>query len=1024
MQIPAIPVTLPPAPASNRVIRARADRWFDRFRRTGDPRLLAKVFDRTAAELWKVASHLCRDRHAAEDAVQGTFLVAIEAKHDWDATRPLLPWLLGLLVNRVRDLRRRQRAPEMTRVVPPAGEHDPADLAAHGELGGAVRDALQRVAEPYRDALERHLVHDQAAAEIAAATGVPAGTVRMRLHRGLDQLRRRLPAGFAGGAVAAVLTRESFAAMRHVVLRSVPGGAEVAAVGTASAGHFQLGWLGVILMKKTMMAVVAGLVLAGSWLAWQPLAAPTAPPAATVTATVRTLAAGVPPPAAAVRNDAAMPRRDAAAPVGPPAKGRLRVVMQQGGSLRPLAGLSLQVVAGIPGDAPPRRGAAAPDYAVGAFLAHGRTDAGGVATFEVPPGHAVVRSSLLGRDEKPWQTEVLAGQESELAITLPVLVTADVEVVDGDGRPLAGARILGRTITDIGDVVERELGRTGVDGRWRDQFVERGVPVRAVHDGYVASRAVDLEASTGSVRLVLAAGPATVAGTVFGSDGRPLPRAQVVIQPRVPGFAGARPLGLIADDSGRFHCTCVPPGPLTVLASSPVEVVERRCARSDAVAAAGRTTTADVRFPTGTGIVASITGTDGKPVAGQHVAAVWQPDAQLWIQLAAMASATTTTDARGIATLADVMPGEYEVQAFTPQGAKRTKVQLAAGQQVRLDWSFGAATFVEVQLVDDAGQPLADWVVTLSPESGTQREGRTGADGSVRFADVPNPPGQLAARGSGSAIPSFRTAAPVGRRTTLRVPAAALPTAALHGSVQPAAGLDAATITAELIRYEDGRDQGTQSQRLTAAATFRFEALPAGTYMLAFRRGERDYLGAPQRFVLAPGATLDTGAHALQPPTDLAIAVTAADGGPVTGPWLALALRDQPREFGTVPQDVAGQTLSMKGMPSGSYELLVWGEDIAPVCVPLTVTPAMATLPIVAARGTPTRFVWPGQGGTVKLWRDGNELLSVRLRARATTFGLAPGNYRIEVEAIAGRGAAEFTVGAWAGAAVEVALTK
>ena len=67
------------------MIRAREDRWFDRYRRNGDPRLLARVFDRTAPELWKVAAHLCRDRHAVEDAVQGTFLVAIEARQAWDA---------------------------------------------------------------------------------------------------------------------------------------------------------------------------------------------------------------------------------------------------------------------------------------------------------------------------------------------------------------------------------------------------------------------------------------------------------------------------------------------------------------------------------------------------------------------------------------------------------------------------------------------------------------------------------------------------------------------------------------------------------------------------------------------------------------------------------------------------------------------------------------------------------------------------------------------------------------------------
>ncbi|MBZ0153721.1 MAG: RNA polymerase sigma factor, partial [Planctomycetes bacterium] len=181
------------------MIRAREDRCFDRFRRAGDPRLLAKVFDRTAPELWKVASHLCRDRHAAEDAVQGTFLVAIEAQHDWDATRPLLPWLLGLLVNRVRETRRRQRAPEATRVANPAGERDPADLASGGEIGQVVQAAMQRIPEPFRDTLRQHLVHGLGPAEIAAATGVPAGTVRMRLHRGLDQLRRRCRPAAAGG---------------------------------------------------------------------------------------------------------------------------------------------------------------------------------------------------------------------------------------------------------------------------------------------------------------------------------------------------------------------------------------------------------------------------------------------------------------------------------------------------------------------------------------------------------------------------------------------------------------------------------------------------------------------------------------------------------------------------------------------------------------------------------------------------------------------------------------------------------
>jgi RNA polymerase sigma-70 factor (ECF subfamily) len=93
-------VTILAAVSSSCVLRNPSDRCFARFRRGGDPRDLAAVFDRTAPEVWRVAAHLCRHRHDAEDAVQGTFLAAIEHRDDWDEARPLLPWLLGLLCNR------------------------------------------------------------------------------------------------------------------------------------------------------------------------------------------------------------------------------------------------------------------------------------------------------------------------------------------------------------------------------------------------------------------------------------------------------------------------------------------------------------------------------------------------------------------------------------------------------------------------------------------------------------------------------------------------------------------------------------------------------------------------------------------------------------------------------------------------------------------------------------------------------------------------------------------------------------
>ncbi len=71
---------------------------FLQFRRFGDPDGLAGVFDHCAPRLLRMALHLGRDPGDAEDLVQATFLTAIEKAATYDASRPLLPWLTGILI--------------------------------------------------------------------------------------------------------------------------------------------------------------------------------------------------------------------------------------------------------------------------------------------------------------------------------------------------------------------------------------------------------------------------------------------------------------------------------------------------------------------------------------------------------------------------------------------------------------------------------------------------------------------------------------------------------------------------------------------------------------------------------------------------------------------------------------------------------------------------------------------------------------------------------------------------------------
>ncbi len=968
--------------------------------------------------------------------MQGTFLVAIEAHASWDPARPLLPWLLGLLANRVRESRRREaREPVVERVTMAAGERDPAELAAHGEFGVAFSSALQRIEEPFRTALERHLVHGHAAHEIAAELGVPAGTVRMRLHRGLDQLRQKLPQGFVvGGAVVLQVPPEAFAAMRQVVLAKVPGGAAVAVVGP---GHLAV--VGVILMKKTMLAVVGCLLLGfGLWSLWPEVGgASEIAPKAVVAVITKPMAVNVPAAESAIGEAPGTERRAVKSLPPKPPEGQLRLVLRHGGTGAPVRQVSLEVHAGSPGEPVLRGNGQPPMFPAGdRSVQFGKSDEGGAALFTLPVGTAFVVTSTL-RLEPPPRIEIIQGMLTELTIDFPVRLAAVVEVVDAQGQPLAGARILGRTYGDVGYYVERELGRTEADGCWREQFLDAAIPVRATCAGQVASAQVHLHGKAPRTRFVLENGPAVVAGTVFGSDGRPLAGALVAIQQRVPGVAGDAPLALVADAQGHYESTHVRPGAITVFASQPPPrgmfqtARAFRTARTDTVVEVGGPQQVDVRFGAGARLIVALTGPDGRPVADHEVNASWLPEREVDVHLSSMARAYGLTDANGICTLDALMPGNYEVQTFGATWRKQEKIALVEGQEQRLVWSFAPAVDIEVQVVDELQQPLADWYVGLSPGVGTVRTEPTDREGVVRFAQVADEPYVVSVRQREGVPESVRTKVSHGARNVVVVGKAALATGGIRGAVRVPAGMALADVRAELSLFEQRGAGRMQQAPRDPEATFSFDGLPAGVYELAFRsESDREYLRMPQRIDVAAAATVDVGTVELRAAAAVRIDVACADGAPVRELFTGIATVDPPRFFGTPPTTVDARGVTLLSIPAGRFEVVVWGADIAPVFVPVVVAGAPVQLAVTTQRAVATTFRFVGlpagrPEAVVTYQQQGAELLSEQHRGGAWVRGFLPGRYRIEIATPDGqRGAVDFVVGTTSGEVVEVRVTK
>ena len=132
----------------------------------------------------------------AEDLVQDVFLKALPRLRDLrDATR-FGPWVAAITRNCANDYYRKNRAEEtVTEGWPEDEEDEPAAKDDSNAEAAAILEAVRSLPEAYRETLILRLVEGMTGPEIAERTGLKAGSVRVNLHRGMQQLRERLAQG-------------------------------------------------------------------------------------------------------------------------------------------------------------------------------------------------------------------------------------------------------------------------------------------------------------------------------------------------------------------------------------------------------------------------------------------------------------------------------------------------------------------------------------------------------------------------------------------------------------------------------------------------------------------------------------------------------------------------------------------------------------------------------------------------------------------------------------------------------------
>jgi RNA polymerase sigma-70 factor (ECF subfamily) len=153
-------------------------------------------------DVMRFALALTRDRAAAEDLVQDTFLLASRSWHQFQAGTDARAWLFA--ITRHRYYRVNQRT-EREVVMEDAELESLASASLtsqqrpglteeldRGALRDAIRTAMQALPAVYREVAVLVDWHDQPYETVAQILGVPIGTVRSRLFRARRLLQETL----------------------------------------------------------------------------------------------------------------------------------------------------------------------------------------------------------------------------------------------------------------------------------------------------------------------------------------------------------------------------------------------------------------------------------------------------------------------------------------------------------------------------------------------------------------------------------------------------------------------------------------------------------------------------------------------------------------------------------------------------------------------------------------------------------------------------------------------------------------
>jgi RNA polymerase sigma-70 factor, ECF subfamily len=198
------------APAAVADVRPQVeDQFIERLKR-GDAAAFEKLVNERSGEIYGLLYRLTENGEEARDLTQETFLRAFQSIVHFRGESDLRTWIYRIAINQARNRwrwwRRRRReatvsidAPEigygrlgLVETLRSTAVKDPEQQTLANEREVALQKALSGLRRIYREAVVLRDIEGFTYEEIATTLAISVGTVKSRLARGRQELRRKL----------------------------------------------------------------------------------------------------------------------------------------------------------------------------------------------------------------------------------------------------------------------------------------------------------------------------------------------------------------------------------------------------------------------------------------------------------------------------------------------------------------------------------------------------------------------------------------------------------------------------------------------------------------------------------------------------------------------------------------------------------------------------------------------------------------------------------------------------------------